>query len=166
MRDKPNMTFLFRDSVSKDNPRLVLRGKLDSIYALAQHIYCEAYKERRIDNPVDTLTTEFAKIANAIEDLQGYEAIGGENEDIQKLVRRADEGIDRRQLKNRRCRPTTALGGLTNILRTQIREAELAAWNMTNSLDVVPYEIGKILNMLSTWCMWIMVELEDEQLRG
>ena len=136
VKNDPSLTELYSDTiVQKTDPRLKLRGKLDTIQAMLLNLDLGASASNgTIRAGIDALIADISQ-------LQVYEAMNG------KVVPDVVERLNR--LHNAVvpfCTPHTRLSKQLNVLRTQIREAELVAWGVGT---VIGDTIAKVLNRMA-----------------
>lgn len=161
MKTNP-MTTSLRDNVivDKTDPRIELRGKLDSLYALATF--------------VENMDGGWCKRMNGFNDLlfglylvRQYETdeIDHESLFLEEFLKRVASGTDRERA--RACKDNWDVDirsdepSAVNYLRTQIREAELVACTVCARYPSTKYaNIHSCLNALSSMAYWIAAESE------
>lgn len=146
-----NYTHLYNNVlVEKSHPRIVLRGKLDSLLSLIIDIECQ-FRERHEDKLLDYLK-KYQKIVHTIlyseaaeKSLEFDSIFGLSSDDIRNISHHPKEyfGCDHIFVNDEM--PFTVIK--LNLIRTSVREVELAAYNaLKNERD----DLIKLLNRMSS----------------
>lgn len=145
--------------VSKTHPRILFRGKLDSLEALimqTQIIVCEEGYKNIADELDELLTFVQHILAAEVKDepLQSFNLLGMDSDKLRYASHHVKEefGVEHSVPHYSMGKASVAL----NTLRTYVRETELAAANAFIKEDVVEHsDIIEALNRLSS-CVYII----------
>ena len=150
--NKPeNYTHLYNNVlVQKGHPRIILRGKLDSLLSLIIDIQYE-FKERHEDKLLEYLK-KYQKLVHTIlysevteKDLEFDTIFGLSEEDIRKISHHPKEYFGCDHIFVNYEMPFTVIK--LNLIRTSVREVELVAFNaLQNERD----DLIKLLNRMSS----------------
>lgn len=151
MTENPRQTELFAgQTVDKTHPRIELRGKIDSAMAWALHLKRKALEDDSADND---LVCEILSLVHDISVVQKAEALNDATHivNVKEFAKKAREGAAKAYGRE----PNTRIADLLNILRTKLREAELAAMRVPRSEMIDAIQIA--LNAMSAQAAALMV---------
>lgn len=165
--NEPNTSLQGRDTIAKDDPRIALRGEIDSLYARAVHTcaYARQYGYTQIQGGLEDMIRVVRELmrAEALGDMPQVEEIMGMGlDEVRHVSHHATDELGLPPYMPDEY--TNEITALVNLLRAEIRRTERAAVS-AGMEDSVVAAIQLVLNRLSSAAYILMLESAAQQVQ-